>query len=316
MKILIISTDNKLAATAPLWTQAKSLFEFEHRHVREDGLLDFIANADFSSYDRILVDGNLRRLGRRSTELKIIPNLIVFDHDVCQNNVPSSNWYHRYPSILRALGKVRVIVSGVELSKQLKAKGIDAVFLPKAFDDTVITDLGLERHIEAGFVGRTKNKVYRQRKKFLKQVQKKFNVPVLRAEPGAPYNALLNDIKFFVSADIGYNEYMIKNYEAMAAGCVVLASKQPQSENDALGFRDMENIVFYNSFEAFENRLSYLKANPDIARRIAQAGQQLVKTRHTWRNRAQEIFALIEPEIKQGAPMSLLDHWRVLFARR
>ena len=317
MKILVISTDNKLEVTAPLWAHAKSFFEFDHQCVvREEGLFDFIAKANFSGYNRILVDGNLRRMGRRSTQLKTIPNLIVFDHDVCQNNVPSSSWYHRYPSILRAIGKVRIIVSGVALSKQLKAEGIDAAFLPKAYDHSVITDLGLERQIDVAFVGRTKHKAYRERKNFLKQAQKKMAVPVMRAESGQPYNALLNNIKIFVSVDIGYNEYMIKNYEAMAAGCAVLAWKQPPNENDALGFRDMENIVFYQSFEEFESRLSYLRENPDIVRRIAQAGRELVEARHTWRNRAEEMLALIRPEISQSPPMRLLDHWHVLWARR
>jgi len=317
MNLLVISTDNKLEVTAPLWRHAKNFFEFDHQCVaREEGLFDFIAGADFSRYDRVVVDGNLRRMGRSSLALKSIPNLVVFDHDVCQNNVPSSNWYHRYPSILRALGKVRVIVSGVELSQQLKEEGIDACFLPKAYDDAVISDLGLERKIEAAFVGRTKHKAYRQRKQFLMQAEKKLGVPTLRAERGAPYNALLNNIGIFVSVDIGYNEYMIKNYEAMAAGCAVLAWRQPQQENDALGFRDMENIVFYRSFEEFEDRLSFLKANPQIAKRIAQAGKELVEKRHTWRNRAQEILPLIEPDIQQSKPMNLLDQWRVLLARR
>jgi hypothetical protein len=62
---------------------------------------------------------------------------------------------------------------------------------------------------------------------------------------GEEYCATLNRIRFFVSADVGMGEYMIKNFEAMACGCVLLAFDQGAAENQALGFKGMVNVVFY-----------------------------------------------------------------------
>ena len=67
---------------------------------------------------------------------------------------------------------------------------------------------------------------------------------------------MLNRIRFFVSADIGMGEYMIKNFEAMACGCVLLAYDQGELENEALGFIDMHNIVLYRRLDELRDKLS------------------------------------------------------------
>lgn len=315
MKTLIVSTDGKLMVTRPLWQAARQFFDFDHVEVtREHGLEAYFNEADFSGYDRVIADTNLRRLGKRYQCLKRAPGLVVFDHDVCQNNVPSSEWYHRYPAVLRDLGKVRIIVSGASLAAQLREEGIDACYLPKGYDDTVISALGIERSHEAAFVGRVKNKVYKRRKKFLLHQEKLGRLELLRAEPGEAYNRLLNQIRIFVSADIGFGEYMIKNFEAMAAGCVLLAWRQPDIEQQSLGFVDGENVVLYDSEAELLEKLAWLKANPEIAAQIAGAGQQLVSTQHTWTERVKAMPGLLEPAIKTAPPTNWLDRLRIMGA--
>lgn len=317
MNILVISTENKLPVTAPLWDYAKSIFDFEHVSVdRESSLFTYIAKTDFSMYDRVVIDSNLRRMDKNFIKLKKIKQLIIFEHDACQNNVHSSSWYKTYPAALKALGNVRIIVSGLGLSEQLKAEGIDAVFLPKAFDNDVISDLKMPRSIVAGFIGRTKHRAYKERKQFLARANKHKGVAVLRSEPGTAYNNLLNNINIFVSADIGYNEYMIKNFEAMAAGCTVMAWRQPDIENEALGFKDMENIVLYDTYNEFEEKLDFLIANESVSAQIALSGKTLVQNKHTWKHRANEILPLITPDIRPASPLSLSDRWKLLWINR
>ena len=315
MKTLIVSTDGKLMVTRPLWQAARQFFDFDHVEVtREHGLEAYFNEADFSGYDRVVADTNLRRLGKRYQCLKRAPGLVVFDHDVCQNNVPSSEWYHRYPAVLRDLGKVRIIVSGAALAQQLCDEGIDACYLPKGYDDNVISPLGIERDHEAAFVGRVKNKVYKRRKKFLLRQEKLGRLALLRAEPGDAYNRLLNQIRIFVSADIGFGEYMIKNFEAMAAGCVLLAWRQPDIEQQSLGFIDGENVVLYDSESELLERLAWLKQNPDLLNRIASAGQRLVSQRHTWTERMKDMPGLLQPEIQAAPPTNWLDRLRIMGA--
>jgi len=319
MKVLVVSTDGKLVVTEPLWKYARDYFAFDHHTViRERGLYRFVQETDFSGYDRVIVDSNLRRIGKKTgyRYLKKIPNLVFFDHDMYLTNTPSSEWYKKFPAVLRDIGNIRVIVSGMDLRDQYRAEGIDAEYLPKGYEETRVFDLGRERKIPAAFVGRTKNKAYKARRKFLEKIHATLDVPTLRADPGEPYNALLNDICIFVGADIGYGEYMIKNFEAMAAGCLLLTWSQSEQENQALGFVDMETVVLYRSYEEFAERLSYLKANPDVVKRIAAAGKHLATTRHKWRNRAEEMLRLIQAEVRPAVPLTRKDKAALLWVKK
>ncbi|MED5389100.1 MAG: glycosyltransferase [Pseudomonadota bacterium] len=315
MKTLVVSTDGKLMVTRPLWEAARQYFDFDHVEVtREHGLEAYFNEADFRGYDRVIADTNLRRLGKRYQCLKRAPGLVIFDHDVCQNNVPTSEWYRRYPAVLRDLHQARIIVSGASLAQQLRDEGIDACFLPKGYDATLIRDLGLERGVDSAFVGRVKNKVYKKRKRFLLRQEKLGKVQLLRAEPGEPYNRLLNDIRVFVSADIGFNEYMIKNFEAMAAGCVLLAWRQPEREQQALGFVEGENVVLYDSEAELHEKLQWLNDNRDKAAALARAGQHLVTETHTWANRAAAFPELLAADIQAAPPTNWRDRLRLLGA--
>ncbi|WP_202985136.1 glycosyltransferase, partial [Klebsiella pneumoniae] len=96
-----------------------------------------------------------------------------------------------------------------------------------------------------------------------------------RTKSGEDYCNTLNRIRFFVSADVGMGEYMIKNFEAMACGCVLLAYDQGEEENRALGLQDMHNVVFYDSIPTLQEKLRRLRANPELARQIAENGRHL-----------------------------------------
>lgn len=77
-------------------------------------------------------------------------------------------------------------------------------------------------------------------------------------------------------------EYMIKNFEAMACGCVLLAYDQGAEENRALGFVDMHNIVFYSDIPQLQEKLRQLRGNPALADEISRNGQTLVEQRFTF----------------------------------
>jgi hypothetical protein len=54
---------------------------------------------------------------------------------------------------------------------------------------------------------------------------------------------------------------MIKSFEAMACGCVLLAFDQGAAENQALGFKDMVNVVFYKDIPQLQEKLSVLHSD-------------------------------------------------------
>ncbi len=75
---------------------------------------------------------------------------------------------------------------------------------------------------------------------------------------------------------------MIKNFEAMACGCVLLAWSQGE-EDRLLGFEDMENTVFYRSEDEAVQKLELLQRDPELAARIARNGQAFAESRYSLR---------------------------------
>ena len=183
----------------------------------------------------------------------------------------------------------RVISSGSTVAQKLQDEGFDAVFVAKGYDEKSLCNLGLERNIELAFVGSLKSGAYSERKVFLDKLALVEPLKIMRTNSGEEYLRALNSIRFFVSADVGMGEYMIKNFEAMACGCVLFAYDQGADENEALGFIDMYNVVLYRSVEEFREKLAQLRRNPDVADSIAEHGCQLVNERFRFSDLGKEI---------------------------
>ncbi|MCK0538744.1 glycosyltransferase family protein [Alcanivorax quisquiliarum] len=245
-------------------------------------------------YDRVVVDANLRRMGADVKRLRGIVNLVIFDFDMCQENVPASSWYRCYVPVLKYISPVKVLTSSACLMAYFRQRGIAAELVCKGYDPEVIRNERMERDIPAAFVGRISHKVYRERRTFLESAVRKNLIKIMRAEPGAAYNQLLNRIRVFVSADVGFNEYMIKNFEAMAAGCLLLAWRQPEAEQQALGFEEGRHLLMYESLDELQAKLAWVRERPDDAEKIAEAGSELVCSMHRWESRASAVAAAIE----------------------
>ena len=186
--------------------------------------------------------------------------------------------------------------------------------VPKAYDENQLRNLNLERDIELGFVGRIKNRIYRDRRPFLGSLVAENGLQMLRTDPGDEYLQTLNRIKIFVSADSGFLEYMAKNFEAMACGCMLFANRQGGIEENSLGFRHMENVVLYNDPDDACKLLAMLKENPALVKDIASKGEELVRERHTLGARVLPFVEAIKTEIK---PVQILQRppsrWRRFF---
>jgi glycosyltransferase involved in cell wall biosynthesis len=204
-----------------------------------------------------------------------------------------------------------VISSGYTVSERLRAEGYDAIFVPKGYDQTVLRNLGLVRDIEFAFVGSTKSAVYTGRRRMLDEISAREQLLVTRTASGEDYLRTLNRIRFFVSPDVGISEYMIKNFEAMACGCVLFAYDQGAGEHAALGFRDMHNVVLYRSAEELSARLAQLRADEALASRIARAGQALVERDFSFDVLGRRIAGALAPPLRVHPPLGWLDRLRL-----
>lgn len=273
----------------------------------------FKQHVDVSKYDRILFFLRFKKEIKQVGFIRNVPNLVILEHDAWQNYAPGK-YCGKFSKHYQHLPWARVLVSGHCIAKKLQKEGIDAVFVPKGYDEQLLHNQHIERDIELGFVGSIRNEAYSFRKQTLEAVAKVENLVITKTKSGEDYVNTLNRIKFFVSADVGFGEYMIKNFEAMACGCVLIAYDQGEDENKALGFIDMENIVLYRHLEDIQSKLKQLRADPTLVNSIAKAGQILVENRYSYKQLGKITVEAMLPELRQRPQDSWWDklYYRLL----
>ena len=256
----------------------------------------FREHVDLSRYDRVLFFLRFKKEMRQWRFIRTLPNVVILEHDAYQNYIPCK-YTGKFSAHYRRMPWVRIISSGAQVSQRLRAEGFDAVFVPKGYDQGLMTYQGQARDIELAFIGSTKSVAYSGRKALLDELASVENLLVTKTQSGQEYNDTLNRIRFFVSADVGMGEYMIKNFEAMAVGCVLLAYDQGSDENTALGFVDMQNLVLYRDIPELREKLSVLRANPEKAQAIADAGRALVAQRYSFAALGHAIVEAMRPAL-------------------
>lgn len=274
----------------------------------------FKEHVDVTRYDRIMLFLRFKKELKQIAFISTIPNLVILEHDAYQNYV-DCKYKGKFSYYYGKMPWARVISSGASVVSRLQQEGFDACFVPKGYDQELMLDLGRERDIELGFVGSIKSATYSKRKEFLEQLAAEENLLITRTGSGGEYVETLNRIRFFVSADIGMEEYMIKNFEAMACGCVLFAYDQGDEENKALGFVDMKNIVLYKSMEEFKQKLSLLRSNLVLAEEIVNNAKQLVAAKYSYAALGEQIVQAMQPELRPVQPHGLLSKIKIWLKR-
>lgn len=248
-------------------------------------------------YDRIIFDLYFKCIVNQYRFIQTIPNLVMLEEDACQNYIQHSKRRGKFLQFYKKLNGFRLLCTSERLASRFRKEGIDACFLKKGYDESGLKNLEIKRDIEFGFIGRISSKMYTERKKLLVELEKNHRLQLIRTEPGIEYLQMLNRIKVFVSADIGLSEYMAKNFEAMACGCLVVAYRQGIEES-ALGLIDMENIVLYSNISELEEKILCLAEQPSLILEIAHKGQMLVEKNHRYEILANNLYDFIQKDIK------------------
>jgi len=269
----------------------------------------FLASVNHQEFDRVVIFSRVKRLAPQLSVLKCIPGLVFLEHDAYQNYMPGSKYFEAYSRLYRRLPWSRALVSGAVVARRMQAENIDAVFVSKGYDEKMLRNLGCARDIPIGFLGSLKSQEYAQRKAILEALARRTGMLVTRTESGAEYLKTLNRIKVFVSADTGMGEFMIKNFEAMACGCVLLAWSQGE-EDGLLGFQDMHNVVFYRSEDEAVEKLKLLQSDPELASRIARHGQAFAASQYSFARVGRDLAVEIQREMRPWQqPSALTRFW-------
>ena len=257
----------------------------------------FREHVDVSRYDRILFFLRFKKEMRQWRFIRTLPNVVILEHDAYQNYIPCK-YTGKFSIHYRRMPWVRIISSGAQVSKRLRDEGFDACFVPKGYDQALLSYQGRTRDIELGFVGSTKSVAYSGRKELLEELGRHEDLLVTKTKSGEEYCYTLNRIRFFVSADVGMGEYMIKNFEAMACGCVLLAYDHGELESSAIGFVDMQNVVLFRTVEQLREKLALLRSDPELAQRIAQAGRSMAEAQYGFNQIGRKIVEVMQPTLR------------------
>ena len=276
MKLLIISRQDRSRSFATLFDGIARHFDttvVKLSKQQRTVLTNTIDSLGLEKYDRVMFDVPLTRIGKHYKALRKISGLILYEEDAWTEFSEHSKYRNKFIKIYQSIGAFRLITTGYTNSETLRAAGLDVVVIPKSYDENHLRNLHLDRDIGLAFIGRIKTRIYRDRRPFLEKLVAENGMQLLRTDPGEEYLQTLNRIKIFVSADIGFREYMAKNFEAMACGCMLFASRQGGLEEDSLGFVDMENVVLYDNINDAQGKLAMLGENPDIVEGVARRGE-------------------------------------------
>lgn len=319
MRVLVLTAAQRLPDLSTLYSELGKQVELQVLRLekkQQRNLRQVLRRVDLDSFARIVLDLPFKNVYRQTRYLSRLAGLLVYDEDACQNYLSNSRWYGEFSRFYRRLPHARILVTGASVAARLQAEGFAVIFAPKGYDparqylQAEAQDLQ-RRDIELGFIGRTASAAYAGRKELLEQLVAVEPLQLLRTEPGDAYRQMLNRIRLFVSADVGLGEYMAKNFEAMACGCVLLAWRQG-SEESAIGLQDGEHLLLYGSLAELREHIAALRADPQRAQRIADAGRAFVTGQLSYAHLATRMATLLAEPWPAVVP---LTGWRALWQR-
>jgi glycosyltransferase involved in cell wall biosynthesis len=319
MRVLILTATPRLPDLSILYAELTQYAELEVLRLTKDqqrNLPKYLERINLAAFERVVLDLPFKNVHRQARYLASLNGLLIYDEDAYLNYHEGSRWNGVFSKFYRCLPQARILVTGASVAARLQSEGFAVNFAPKGYDpmrqylQPESADLHL-REIELGFIGRTASATYSSRKELLEQLAAVEPLQVLRTEPGDTYRQMLNRIRFFISADVGLGEFMAKNFEAMACGCVLLAWRQG-SEESAIGLQDGQHLLLYSDLAELRGHIAALRSDPARAQRIADAGRAFVESHLSYAHLAARMAALLaEP----WPVVALLTGWRALWQR-
>lgn len=161
----------------------------------------------------------------------------------------------------------------------------DSVWFPNCYDDDFITPNDTKKEYLVGFCGN-----YVNRKPLFDYVGNhaplKLDIDVRGINMINAINSYKIQFNKNISVDINY-----RNFETMGCRTALLTDYNPQY--DELGFKENENVFYYRNIKDAVEKINELKNNNELINKVADAGYNLAKTKHTFKNRAKSLIKFI-----------------------
>ncbi len=192
-----------------------------------------------------------------------------------------------------------VFVAQKDYLPMFRERGINNVFwLPLASDEDVHKVVVKPNEYDIGFVG-NRGLVGNERRRLLDNLEKQFKLNDLNRkyspdEIGIIYSKSQIIFNYSINGDVN-----MRVFEALCSGRLLLTNAIPNGLEEL--FLDKQHLVIYHNVEELIELVRYYLSHLDEREAIAQAGQAEVLTKHTYKNRTEQILKTIfgfgEPQL-------------------
>jgi len=160
-----------------------------------------------------------------------------------------------------------------------------SLWFPNCYDDDFLFPTENEKKHLIGFCGNVVNRG--------SLLQHLASIMPFKIDIDVRGEEMINVIKSYkihfnknISVDVNY-----RNFETMGCGTLLLTDHNEQYSE--LGFKPETNVFVYKNIEEAVEIINYLKDKEDVISEVATKGQEFVKSKHTFRNRAKHLIKFI-----------------------
>ena len=161
----------------------------------------------------------------------------------------------------------------------------DSVWLPNCYDDDYIKPVNVAKKTLLGFCGSIQNRgtLFNY---INKSIPLKLDVNVRGIDMINAINSYKISLNANISVDINY-----RNFETAGTGTLLLTNFNDQYEE--LGFKSNLNCLIYKTPDEAIDIINAIKTDEKTISDISLAGYELVRTKHTFKNRARSLVKFL-----------------------
>jgi hypothetical protein len=139
---------------------------------------------------------------------------------------------------------------------------------------------------EVGFLG---NDTYPRRRDLLDKIGAKYKLLRSTSAPGEEYSRKLSRCKLLFNCSMD-NDLNMRFFEALSIGRLLLSDKVDGQDELAT---DGEHYVSFSDWEDLDRKIEYYLKNETEREKIARAGADYVRIKHTYKDRLQMILEVM-----------------------
>lgn len=228
------------------------------------------------------------------------PKLIV-EHDAYLNFLNDSPWYRGYTRFYRATNFDLLISSGKQTTNKLREEGIPTTWVPKGCNPEFL-NVSNAFNGRIGYFGlpilerEVGKRVHFYESRHEMSDRLRDRLPIIASEV-ASFPDTVKTFAAGVQNDATMGEPMAKHFECSAMGCAVIRDRQDELID--LGYVNHESMIMYDDFDEMSEMITYYgnPRNRDLLEGIQKKAIE-VSRNQTWTHRAQQVFELAKPYLR------------------